>query len=278
MAEERCCVCGRVLPNRYAVAGRCKADGCGAAFCSLHWHTRVRLCPFHGGGAMVKTAEAEEPVVASEDGKPAHETVAGLAVRLGKGVSSLIDRIRGVQDPAAVMASLDAQLSANREYRIPLQQHYERLYGEIVAKKKAYRSAPPARKKLLELELKSQIAEFRSVERQLTICLENERVVSVVRARMQELAAMGLGKLRGKDIDELTDRLAAAVDEHEDVAEAVCDLDKAGERHDRDDADQFAADLAGFDEAASAAMKNDDAVCAPVSEADHADQELMPES
>lgn len=179
------------------------------------------------------------------------KSVSEFAVALGKGASSLIDRLRGIQDPEAALSALDAQLTANREHRAPLQKRYEQLYGEIAAKKKVYLAAPPARKKILELELKALIAEYQGLERQLAVCFENERIITVVRTRTLELTAMGLRKLREKDIDELTDKIEDAVGDQEDVSDAMRDLEKAGKRHDADDADAFADALAGFDETAA---------------------------
>jgi len=294
MAEERCCVCGRALPNRYAVAGRCEADGCGAAFCALHWNTRVRKCPAHGGGGRLPESKAEPAVCEQEKElkmeKPIEneteirdqaktqltpeaktsilKSVAEFTIALGKGASALIDRLRGVQDPDAALAALDATLAANRERREPLQRRYERLYGEIAAKKKVYMAAPPARKKILELELKALIAEYQGLERQLAVYFENERIATVVRTRTLELTAMGLRKLREKDIDELTNNLDNAVDEQAGVASALGDLEKAGRRTTSEsDADAFADALAGFDEDAGvvtdAPVEAAEAVAAP---------------
>ena len=190
------------------------------------------------------------------------KSVSEFAGALGKGASSLIDRLRGVQDPDAALSALDAQLTANREHRAPLQKRYEQLYGEIAAKKKVYLAAPPARKKILELELKALIAEYQGLERQLAVCFENERIITVVRTRTLELTAMGLRKLREKDIDELTDKIEDAVGDQEDVSDAMRDLEKAGKRHDADDADAFADALAGFDETAA---NVDESVAEPVS-------------
>ena len=186
------------------------------------------------------------------------KSVSEFAVALGKGASSLIDRLRGVQDPDAALSALDAQLAANREHRAPLQKRYEQLYGEIAAKKKVYLAAPPARKKILELELKALIAEYQGLERQLAVCFENERIITVVRTRTLELTAMGLRKLRETDIDKLTDKIEDAVGDQEDVSDAMRDLEKAGKRHDADDADAFADALAGFDEAAAPIDENGD--------------------
>ena len=266
--REQCCICGRELPNRWAVAGRCEADGCGAAFCALHWHNGNRLCKTHGWKTMEtkKMDERKDAVVEpeaeirerskTEMTPQAKESVvrkvAAFAVTLGKGAASLVDRMRGVRDPDAAISALDAQLAANRERREPLAARSEKLYGEIAAKKKVYLAAPPARKKILELELKSLISEYQSLERQLAVYFENERVISTVRGRTLELTAMGLRKISEKDIDALTDKIDDAAGDAEDVTGALHDLERAGKRRDSEDPDAFADALAGFDESYSA--------------------------
>ena len=271
--REQCCICGRELPNRWAVAGRCEADGCGAAFCAFHWHNGNRLCKTHGwkttetkktetrkmdeGKDTVAQPEAEIRERSKTEMTPqAKESVvrkvAAFAVTLGKGAASLVDRMRGVRDPDAAISALDAQLAANRERREPLAARSEKLYGEIAAKKKVYLTAPPARKKILELELKSLISEYQSLERQLAVYFENERVISTVRGRTLELTAMGLRKISEKDIDALADKIDDAAGDAEDVTGALHDLERAGKRRDSEDPDAFADALAGFDESYSA--------------------------
>ena len=266
MADVRatCCICGRELPNRWAVAGRCEADGCDAAFCALHWHTGNRMCREHGWkGRRVEDMKEHEKANAMNEAEirerskaelPAHEKesvlrqIAAFAVTVGKGAASLVDRVRGVRDPDEAISELDAQLAANRERREPLSARFERLYGEIAAKKKVFMSAPPAKKKILELELRGLIAEYKGIERQLAVYFENERMLNTVRARTLELTAMGLRKLSEKDIDKLTDKIEDAACDADDVSDAMRDLEKAGKRSVTDDADSFVDALAGFDE------------------------------
>lgn len=293
-AMETCCVCGRALPNRYAVAGRCEEPGCGAAFCAMHWHLGGRRCPAHGGpkeyGGWKSTAT--EPVPARGAGEPAVEakgeetmdagkdgellerakteltpqarksilrSVAEMAAKIGRGAGALVERLRGVRSPEAVVSEMDAQLAANRERRRPLAQRHGELYAAIAAKRKQYLAAPAARKKLLELELKGMMAEYKGIEREIAVLLENERVAATVRGRTMELIAMGLRKVRESDIDRLTDNIEEASAEAEDVSSALDDLDKAGARREREgDADAFEAELAGFaDEPAPADAAGD---------------------
>ena len=177
--------------------------------------------------------------------------VAAFALTLGKGAGTLVDRIRGVRDPDEAISALDAQLAANRERREPLSSRSEKLYLEIAAKKKVYLSAPPARKRILELELKGLVSEYQSIERQLAVYFENERIINTGRGRTLELTAMGLRKISEKDIDRLTDEIDGAAGDAEDVSDALRGLEKAGKRREADDADAFADALAGFDESAA---------------------------
>ena len=270
---EVCAICGRELPNRWAVAGRCEADGCGAAFCALHWHKGNRLCREHGwkeeekehkemNESEIKKAEvnATEEADVRERAKkelPEREKqsvlrqMAAFAATVGKGAASLVDRIRGVKDPDEAISALDAQLAANRARREPLSARFESLYSEIAAKKKVYLAAPPVRKKILELELRTLLAEYKGIERQLAVYFENERMISTVRARALELVAMGLRKLSEKDVDKLADDVDAAADAAANVSSAIRDLERAGSRSDAFDADEFTEALDGFDDASS---------------------------
>lgn len=258
-SPEVCCVCGRVLPNRYAVAGRCVAGGCGAAFCALHWHNGNRRCPGHGWEGTEKekntmTLEDKEGKALCEqaDRKLPAERKASIlkqlgefAVKLGIGAGSLVKRLAGIKSTDEAMREIDAQIAENRARREPASSRYEELYGQIVAKKKAYMAAPPARKKILEMELKGAIAEYQSLERQIAAYLKNETILTKVRGRMCELVAMSLKSVTENQIDKLTDRIEEAADSAEDLDGAIGDLDKAGVRREQEDG-SFEDALAAF--------------------------------
>ncbi len=271
MAEtvETCAICGRELPNRWAVAGRCEADGCGAAFCAFHWHTGNRLCRKHGWkGNIVKDKDEQSEARAGGEAElreraqaelPEREKqsvlrqIAAFAVTVGKGAAALVDRLRGVRDPEEAIAALDAQLAANKERREPLAARFEQLYGEIAAKKKVFMAAPPARKKILEMELRGLVSEYKGIERQLAVYFENERAIGTVRARTLELVAMGLRKLSEKDVDKLADEVDAASDAAANVSSALRDLERVGRRGEAQDDDELSDLLAGFDDAPATA-------------------------
>lgn len=290
---QQCCICGRPLPNRYAVAGKCQEDGCGEVFCTLHWNNGNRKCGAHGwkpGGLLdrgadeppvAKAGQAElkssitegEKVIEGEVSSAANDaesairekarkcltaeqargivrSVADFAGKMGRAASALVMKIKNEKSPETLLTSIDASLEANRAQRAPLMARADALFAEIAAKKKLYQAAPPARKKLLELELKAMLSEYKGIERQMTAFFENENTLNTVRGRVLELMALGMRKIDERTIDKLTDDIEDAVGEQEDVAGAVRDLDKAGRRRENEsDQESFEAALAGFDDA-----------------------------
>lgn len=288
-----CCICGKELPNRYAIAARCQEPGCEAVFCTLHAATWNSRCPAHGGAETsplhaadmasgesrnqepespsLQTAEPstrqpdtpmstenptpDEALVQDAKAKlPAPRlkgilsSVGDFAAKAGKLAGDLVRRIRNEKDPEEMLKTLDASLAANKERREPVLARNAALAAEISAKKKVYAAAAPARKKMLELELRNLLAEYKANERQLTALFENEHSLTVVRGRLLEQVALGMQALKEDDIDRLTDDIEDAVSDAENISDAVRDLDKAGRRHDRDDADAFADELAAFDD------------------------------
>lgn len=291
----QCCICGRPLPNRYAVAGKCEDDGCESVFCSLHWNNGNHHCGKHGwkpdgllndepaaaepdppapprkevvfiDGEGQKMEEKDEPAKeASQSEQTLRErakkfltkeqaagilhSVAEFAGKLGKSTVGLATKIKNANSPETVLASIDTSLEANRAQRAPLMERADKLFAEITAKKKVYQAAPPAKKKLLELELRSLLSEYKGLERQMTAFFENENTLNTVRGRVLELMALGMRKIDEATIDKLTDKIEDAVGEAEDVSGAVRDLDKAGKRRDNEsDQDAFESALAGFDD------------------------------
>lgn len=262
---EKCCVCGRILPNRYAVAGRCAADGCQAAFCAMHWRPGGRLCPSHESGGenektkgkddkdMSITAEERE-MCARADASLSGEKKASIfsqigefAVKFGQGAGALAKKLAGIRSTDEALAEIDLRLAEARARREPLSKRHGELYNEIVAKKKVYQAAAPAKRRILEMELKAAVAEFQSLERQIAAYLHNETVLTKVRGRMCELVAMNLKSVSEKGIDELADKIDEAAATFENIDGAISDLDKAGVVREREDA-AFEDALAAFDE------------------------------
>jgi hypothetical protein len=123
----------------------------------------------------------------------------------------------------------------------------DRIYREIVAKKKEYQSSAPVRQRLLKIELQTLMSRYKGLEREFSILCENERSIETVKGRFLEVLAYGLrGKLDADMVDRLADTIDDKVDDAEDVQDALGDLERAGRRTDRN-SDDFDAELAGFD-------------------------------
>ena len=275
--DETCCVCGKILPNRWAVGGRCAEKGCGAAFCGLHANQGNGQCPEHGWKEMVMSAETgsqrsevrgQRSEVGSRESERAEErrlvvkataelarkamteTVA-LAGKIGAGVKGLWAKIHVDRSPEAMLGSLNAGLDENRVRREKTASEMEALHTQIASKKKAYESASPVRQRMLKTELQTLMTQYKSLEREFMLLSENEQTILTVKGRFMELIAHGL---RGKVDEDLIDRLADDIEDKtgdaESVQDAVGDLDRAGRRRDRDTGD-FVAELAGFGEDSS---------------------------
>ena len=264
--REVCCVCGRELPNRWAVAGRCEADGCGAAFCALHWHNGNRKCREHGwdpgempvphdgryaGKDEISKSKENEKMDGTTEGKtlcakadrtlpPERKAsilkqIGSFAVALGKSAGALAKKLSGIKSTDEALREIEEQIAENRARREPVAKRYDELYKLIVAKKKLYQTAPPARKKILEMELKGLVAEYQSLERQMTAYLNNETILTKVKGRMCELVAMNLKNVSEDQIDKLTEQIEDAADESENLDGAIDELDKAGVRREHED-------------------------------------------
>ena len=171
----------------------------------------------------------------------------GVFAKIGAGLASLARKIAGVHSPEEMESSCEAALAATRARREPLLGHHEELFREISAKKKAWQRAPAARKRLLELELRTLLAEYRGEERQLSTLFENERTLVTVLGGLREVSAHGMRKLSGRQIDGLSEKLEAATGAADALADAMDDLGKAGKRREAPgETESLEEALAGF--------------------------------
>ena len=192
-------------------------------------------------------------------------SIIDIAGKAGKATGNLVSRLRNGKSPDDMLSEIDTALADNQAKIHPLAERSESLYKTIAQKKKAYESAPPARKKILELELRNLLADYKASERELTAFYDNEHSLSVVRGRVLELMAHGMRHIDEDTVDKLTDSIDAAADDAEGVRDSVRDLDKAGVRHERDsDAESFADALAGFDSDSTEEPRSTDAAPAAV--------------
>lgn len=255
-----CHICGVTLPNKWAIARRGTVNGMERCYCHLHANEDFNRKPVSErpdmkGDQMDKTTKAvsaalEQEIVAkasSERVKGAWSACASLAGKLGGGVKALWAKIRPDRSPVAMLATLNESQAGNRARLDELKPSLDRIYNEIVAKKKEYQIAAPVRQRLLKIELQTLMARYKGLEREFAILCENERSLEMVKGRFLEVLAYGLrGKLDADMVDRLAVDIEDKADEAEDVQDALGDLERAGRRTERTP-DDFDAELAGFD-------------------------------
>ena len=254
--SEKCCICGRELPNRWAVAKRVTVDGEERCYCALHAgdglkprKTVKKEEPMQE--ETLSAAEAKEQQIAKsasvEYAKKAWTECSALALKLGGGVKSLWSKIHPDRSPAAMLATMNENQACNKKRLDEVKPELDRVYREIVAKKKEYTSASPVRQRLLKTELQTLMTKYKGLEREFNILCENERSLEAVKGRFLEVLAHGLrGKLNAELVEKLTDDIDDKAEGAEDLQDALGDLERAGKRKDRGD-DNFDAELAGFD-------------------------------
>ncbi|MFT5198501.1 MAG: hypothetical protein ACI87O_001158 [Planctomycetota bacterium] len=261
------------LPNRYAVAGQCEQDGCEALFCNLHWSSGNKRCGQHEIGGMPSVQSQEESKVERGE-KVKEDTMAGekdqelvkrapkrvarkamgevlnMVKTVGSNATGLLARLKKDKSPEAMLATLDEQAGANAKRREGVSARAEKSATDIVAKKADRESASPARRRILELELRNLLHDYQAAERELKVLLENERTISKVRGRFLEVLAYDLRGVTEDQVDGLVDLLDEKVGEADDISGALDDLDKAGRRREPSGAaeEDLDAMLAEFDQ------------------------------
>ena len=255
-----CCICQKELPNKWAIGKRETVDGVERFYCQLHANENFKeKKPLKE--AVKKGESMEENKVAADEAKEqeivkkatgelakkAWAECSSLAGKLGGGVKMLWSKIHPDRSPEAMLSALNDNLAGNKQRLSALKPELDGVYREIVAKKKDYIKAPPARQRILKIELQTLMAKYKSLEREFSILSENERSIEAVKGRFLEVLAYGLrGKLNADMVDGLADQIDDKADEAEDIQDSLADLERAGRRKDRDAGD-FDAELGQFD-------------------------------
>lgn len=254
-----CCVCGKELPNRYAVAGKCEEQFCENTFCQLHWHRGNHRCPEHGyeeiekpdqGVIMNDDSNNRETSVKSK--KMSKKVMKGVLLsvkKLGKGASDLYHKLKKDNSPQAMLETLQSQTQANQARRVEVSGKIKGLYKQVVEKKKEYQAASKVRKRILETEVRNALSAYKAAESQLNILLRNEEVLNKIIGKLYEIEAHDLAGISEEFIDDVIDELDDRVAAAEGKFDAARDLDKAGRLKERaTDREELLDELAGFEE------------------------------
>ncbi len=193
--------------------------------------------------------ETNKTQATAGNGRQAMKEALRLVGKLGAGAAELLGRLKKDRSPEAMLATLDERLAKNTARREDVSGRVERLHREITAKKTEYQKAPKARQRILEAELRSMLSTYKAAERELNILLDNERNLSLVKGRVNEVAAYGMAGVSESIIDDVIDDIEDKVADAEAVADAARDLEKAGRRRDRaEDSEALWAELGDFGE------------------------------
>lgn len=193
--------------------------------------------------------EQEKKSPKTGNAKKAMKEALRLAAKLGSGAVELLRRLKKDRSPQAMIETLEGQLSSNTSRREEVSGRVERLYRDIASKKAEYQKAPKARQRILEAELRSMLSTYKATERELNILLENERNLSLIKGRLNEVAAYGMAGVSEELIDDVIDDIEGKVSEAEAVADAARDLEKAGGRKEREgEREDLWAELSDFGE------------------------------
>lgn len=190
-----------------------------------------------------------------------------LLKKLGSGAGGLIARLRKTKSPQEMIEELESAQKINQKKRAEISSRLEDLYNVIASGKKNLASAAPARRRIIEMELKAKLKEYQAKERTLGILLENEQTLSLVLGRMEEVQVYGLSGINEDFIDNVADQLDEAADDAEDRLDATRDLERAGRRRERDSGDEdLMAALEGFgdpEESSPYSTEDQDPTAAP---------------
>ena len=253
--SKKCCICGRELPNRWAIGKREVFDGVERCYCAFHAGEGVKPKTVKKENTMQENTQSaaeakEQQIVRSasvEYAKKAWAECSALALKLGGGAKALWSKIHPDRSPAAMLTTMNENQASNKKRIDEVKPELDRVYKEIVTKKKEYASASPVRQRLLKTELQTLMTKYKGLEREFNILCENERSIEAVKGRFLEVLAHGLrGKLNAEMVENLTDNIDDKTEEAEDLQDALGDLERAGKRKERGD-DNFDAELAGFD-------------------------------
>ena len=175
-----------------------------------------------------------------------------LVRKMGSGALGLLANLKRDKSPTAMLETLESSLRDNKARREAASGRIEMLHDQIVQGKKALATSSPARRRILESELRSKLAEYKGAERELNVLLENERVISQVKGRINEIVAYDIAGVSETLIDDIIDEVDERAEAADAVASASRDLEHAGRRRARDsDEDDLAAALAEFDDTTS---------------------------
>lgn len=251
---KQCCICGKMLPNKYAIGGACEHPNCTELFCRYHWDKGHRKCLAHGGSKeIIVSTEQSQPKesIPMKESNTSPETPktksSGFFSKIASGVKSIKKAI--VKDPEEELKKAEDTLQQYEVNRSKLVAELEQVDKQIIEKKKQYNVAPPFKKSILKSELERLLSLHSNYERRIKAILNNEKALSNYISRVNEMGDIKNIPINEANVDKLTDRLETAVDDSMGIGDALKDLNKVkGVSPDSMDEDDFDSMLDMFGE------------------------------
>ena len=242
---KQCCICGKILPNKYAIGGACEHPNCTELFCRYHWDKGHRKCLAHGGSKeIIVSTEQSQPKesIPMKESNTSPETPktksSGFFSKIASGVKSIKKAI--VKDPEEELKKAEDTLQQYEVNRSKLVAELEQVDKQIIEKKKQYNVAPLFKKSILKSELERLLSLHSNYERRIKAILNNEKALSNYISRVNEMGDIKNIPINETNVDKLTDRLETAVDDSMGIGDALKDLNKVkGVSPDSMDEDDF---------------------------------------
>lgn len=242
---KQCCICGKMLPNKYAIGGACEHPNCTELFCRYHWDKGHRKCLAHGGSKeiIVSTEQPQQkesiPMKEFNTSPEVPQTKSsGFFSKIASGVKSIKKAI--VKDPEEELKKAEDTL---QQYEVELSKlvaELEQLDKQIIEKKKQYNVAPPFNKSISKSQLEDLLSRHSNYERRIKAILNNKKALSIYISKVKEIRDIKNIPINETKVDKLTDILETTVDDSMDIGAALKGLVKVkGVSPDSMDEDDF---------------------------------------
>lgn len=149
--------------------------------------------------------------------------------KMGPAAKGLLNRLNGVKDPAAmhglISSSLDEVIARRKEVGARL----DETHNTVVHRKALFLRAVGAGKQILEMELRTLLNNYQTLQRRLAGLLESERILNLAMMRLEEDHDNRMTGLDESLLDDITDRIAESAGARLEIRDAAEALEQAGE-------------------------------------------------
>ena len=121
--------------------------------------------------------------------------------KLGVGSKTFLGRLKRDHSPGEILNTIEQQKKEHAQRRIETSEELKSLYNEIVSKKRDREETCSVSRETLDVELKNLLTEYKVLERQLAVCLENERLLEQLEDLFMDCLAYDMRRIDEKQVD-----------------------------------------------------------------------------